>query len=71
MTVNSYKILQYLQKNNGATANQVSEALGIEKRLVDSYFSAGIKKNGLGDRDTSSIPAKLVLNDEGMKYTQE
>lgn len=71
MTVNSYKILQYLQKNNGATALEVAEALGIEKRLVDSYFSAGIKKNGLGDRDTTSTPAKLVLNDMGMKYTQE
>lgn len=71
MTVNSYKILQYLQKNNGATALEVAEALGIEKRLVDSYFSAGIKKNGLGDRDTTFTPAKLVLNDMGMKYTQE
>lgn len=71
MTVNSYKILQYLQKNNGATALEVAEALGIEKRLVDSYFSAGIKKNGLGDRDTTSTPAKLILNDMGMKYTQE
>lgn len=71
MTVNSYKILQYLQKNNGATALEVAEALEIEKRLVDSYFSAGIKKNGLGDRDTTSTPAKLILNDMGMKYTQE
>ena len=42
MTDNSYKILKYLKENNGATAIEVSEATGIQKRLVDSYFSAGI-----------------------------
>lgn len=70
MTENSYKILQYLQKNNGATAIEVSKETGIQKRLVDSYFSAGIAKNGYGERDLSFTPARLLLNEMGLKYTQ-
>ena len=65
MTENSYKILQYLQKHNGATALEVAQALNMEKRLVDSYFSAGIIRNGLGMRDEKTTPAKLLLNELG------
>lgn len=70
MTDNSYKILRYLQRHNGATAVEVSEAVGIQKRLVDSYFSAGIAKADLGARDLSTTPARLVLNAKGLAYTQ-
>ena len=70
MTDNSYKILKYLKENNGATAVEVSEATGIQKRLVDSYFSAGIIKNGYGERDSSTTPAILILNDAGLAYEQ-
>ena len=67
---NSYKILQYLKENNGATAIEVSEATGIQKRLVDSYFSAGIIKNGYGERDLTTTPTRLILNDAGLVYEQ-
>lgn len=70
MTANSYKILQYLQKNNGATAIEVAEATGIQKRLVDSYFSAAIIKADLGERDVSTTPARLILNAKGLAYTE-
>lgn len=70
MTENSYKILQYLKENNGATAVEVSEATGIQKRLVDSYFSAGIIKNGYGERDLTTTPTRLILNDAGLVYEQ-
>jgi predicted transcriptional regulator len=70
MKENSYKIVQYLQEHNGATAKEVSTALGIDKRFVDSYFSAAVVKTGLGARDTSVTPSRLVLNDEGLSYTQ-
>ena len=70
MKPNSYKILEYLKLHNGATANEVAKELNMEKRLVDSYFSAGIAKNDLGYRDTTVTPAKLFLNEKGLAYTQ-
>ena len=68
---NSMKVLNYLKEHNGSTAIEVSEATGIQKRLVDSYFSAGIVKNELGYRDMETTPAKLYLTEKGMFYTQE
>lgn len=70
MKPNSYKILEYLKLHNGATANEVAKELNMEKRLVDSYFSAGIVKNDLGYRDMATTPAKLFLNEKGLAYTQ-
>lgn len=70
MTGYSYEILKFLKKNNGSTAKEVGEALGMTKRRVDSYFSAAIAGEGLGERDQSVSPSKLVLNDKGMAYTQ-
>jgi len=43
----------------------------MEKRRVDSYFSAAIEGADLGFRDRTSTPSKLFLNDKGMKYEQE
>lgn len=70
MKENSYKIVQYLQEHNGVTAKEVSAALGIDKRFVDSYFSAAVVQGGLGSRDTTVTPSRLVLNDKGLSYTQ-
>jgi len=71
MSENSYKILTYLKSHNGATALEVSEATNIQKRLVDSYFSAAIANKDLGYRDTTATPARLFLNEKGMQFTQE
>lgn len=70
MTTQSYEILQYLKDHNGATAAEVAEALQMEKRRVDSYFSAAIMRAGLGERDTLTMPSRLVLNEQGLLYTQ-
>lgn len=67
---NSMKILNYLKEHNGSTALEISEATGITKRLVDSYFSAGIVQNDLGYRDTEQTPALLYLNGKGLTYNQ-
>ena len=70
MTTQTYEILQYLKEHNGATAVEVAEALQLEKRRVDSYFSAAIVRAGLGERDTSAAPSKLMLNEQGLLFTQ-
>ena len=67
---NSMKILNYLKEHNGSTAAEVSEAINMQKRLVDSYFSGGIIKNDLGYRDKEVSPALLYLNEKGMNYEQ-
>ena len=67
---NSMKIIEYLKENNGATAAEISEALGIQKRLVDSYFSAAVIQNDLGYRNEET-PAKLILNDKGLAFSNE
>ena len=71
MTKQSYEILNYLKEHGESTAKQVAEALNMEKRRVDSYFSAAIMNVGLGERDTTQSPSILRLNEEGMAYTQE
>ena len=68
---NSIKIIEYLKEHNGATAAEVSEAIDIQKRLVDSYFSAGIVKNDLGYRDTTHTPSLLFLTQAGLDYHQD
>lgn len=70
MTDTSYQILKYLKEHNGATAKQISEALDIEKRRVDSCFSAAIQGAGLGVRDRSVSPSTLTLNDKGLQYEE-
>ena len=71
MTKQSYEILNYLKEHGESTAKGVAEALNMEKRRVDSYFSAAIMNAGLGERDTTQSPSILRLNEEGMAYTQE
>lgn len=71
MTENSYKILNYLKKNNPSTAKEIAAALQMEKRRVDSYFSAAIEGADLGYRDRNYTPSKLFLNKKGMEYEQD
>lgn len=71
MKKQSYQILNYLKENGDSTAIEVGEALGMEKRRVDSYFTAAIINAGLGERDQSVTPSVLRLNEEGKNYTQE
>lgn len=70
MTDTSYKILNYLKQHNGVTAKEIATALDIEKRRVDSCFSAAIAGAGLGERDRSVSPSILTLNAEGLAYKQ-
>jgi len=70
MTDTSYGILNYLKEHNGATAKEVAVALDMEKRRVDSCFSAAIAGAGLGERDKSVTPSSLVLNEKGLSYVQ-
>lgn len=71
MTDNSYKILKYLKEHNPSTAKEVAEALQMEKRRVDSYFSAAIEGADLGYRDRAFTPSKLFLNENGLEYEQD
>lgn len=71
MTKQSYKILNYLKEHGDAPAIQIAEDLDMEKRRVDSYFSAAIMNAGLGERDQSVTPSILRLNDAGKAYTQD
>lgn len=70
MSDKAYEITQYLQKHNGVNAKEVADALGMEKRLVDAYFSAGIAQLGYGYRDTTVTPSVLVLNEKGLAFKQ-
>ena len=70
LSENTMKVLNYLKEHNGSAAIDVAEDIDMQKRLVDSYFSAGIVKNDLGYRDREVTPALLYLNEKGMNYTQ-
>ena len=61
MKENSKKVLNYLKSINGAdvTADDVAEALGLEKRSVDGIFTSAIQRKGLGVR----TPAEIQLED--------
>ena len=61
MKENSKKVLNYLKEINGqqVTAADVAEALGLEKRSVDSIFTSAIQRKGLGVR----TPAEIELED--------
>lgn len=71
MKKQSYQILKYLQENGDSTAIQVGEVLNIEKRRVDSCFTAAIMNAGLGIRDQSVSPSMLRLTEEGRAYHQD
>jgi hypothetical protein len=57
MKENSRKVFDYLKQINGAnvTAQDVADALGLEKRSVDGIFTSAIQRKGLGVRTESEI----------------
>lgn len=65
MKENTYKVFSYLKEVNGAnvTAQDVADALGLEKRTVDGIFTSAIQRKGLGER----IPAEIELEDNTHK----
>ena len=72
MSKQSIDIIKYLQEHDGAaTAKEIAEALEMEKRRVDSFFSASVIRAGMGERDTSESPSVLRLNESGMAFEPE
>ena len=82
MKENSKKILMYLKEHNDEdlTAQDIAEALGLEKRQVDGSFTSAIQRKELGVR----IPAErenpdgthdkiklLKLNDAGLAFNPD
>ena len=79
MKENSKKVLNYLKEINGTavTAADVAEAVGLEKRQVDSIFTSAIQRKGLGVRTLAEIELEdgthqqvkfLSLTPAGMAY---
>jgi hypothetical protein len=68
MKENSKKIFMYLKDNHGAnmTAQDVAEALGLEKRSVDGSFTSALQRKGLGIR----VPAEVELEDGSHKQVK-
>ena len=68
MKENSRKVLDYLKGINGAnvTAQDVADALGLEKRSVDGIFTSAIQRKGLGVR----TPAEIELEDGSHKQVK-
>lgn len=72
MSEQSLKILNYLKEHNGeAPAQEIAEAIEMEKRRVDSCFSASFIRAGLGERDTSVSPSVLRLTEEGKNFEDD
>lgn len=61
MKENSRRVFDYLKQINGAnvTAQDVADALNLEKRSVDGIFTSAIQRKGLGVR----TPAEIELDD--------
>lgn len=57
MKENSRKVFEYLKQINGAnvTAQDVADALGLEKRSVDGIFTSAIQRKGYGVRTAAEI----------------
>lgn len=65
MKENSRKVFEYLKEIHGTnvTAQDVAEALELEKRSVDGIFTSAIQRKGLGVR----TPAEIELEDGSHK----
>lgn len=68
MKENSKKVLEYLKTINGqnVTAQDVADALGLEKRSVDGIFTSAIQRKGYGVR----TPAEIELSDGSHKQVK-
>lgn len=58
---NTKAVINYLKEINGTnvTAQDVADALGLNKKSVDGIFTSAIQKKGLGIR----TPAEVELED--------
>ena len=76
---NSMKVLNYLKEVNGkqVTAQDIADALGLEKRTVDGAFTSAIQRKGFGVRTPAEIELEdgshksvkfLSLTEEGMNW---
>lgn len=61
MKENTKKVFEYLKGigNEDVTAQDVAEALGLEKKSVDGIFTSAIQKKAYGIR----VPAEVELED--------
>ena len=58
MKENTKKVITYLQGLNASdnvTAQDVADALGLEKRSVDGIFTSAIQRKNLGFREEAEI----------------
>lgn len=58
MKENTKKVITYLQGLNATdnvTAQDVADALGLEKRSVDGIFTSAIQRKGFGVREEAEI----------------
>lgn len=78
MKENTKKVFEYLKGigNDDVTAQDVAEALGLEKKSVDGIFTSAIQRKGYGIRTEAEVEltdgthAKvkfLSLTDAGME----
>ena len=62
MKENTKKVITYLQglnANDNVTAQDVADALGLEKRSVDGIFTSAVQRKQLGER----VEAEIELPD--------
>lgn len=71
MKDSSFKVIEYLQKHNNVSAQEVAEALGLTKRFVDSVFSAVIVREKRGERKILSGKTVLSLNTAGKSLKKD
>lgn len=79
MSENSRKVLEYLKEHHGEqmTAEDVANALGLEKRSVDGIFTSAIQRKNLGIRTPAEVELEtgfhrevklLSLTEEGLNF---
>ena len=68
MKENTKKVFEYLKSINGqnVTAQDVADALNMEKRSVDGIFTSAIQRKGFGVR----TPAEIELADGSHKQVK-
>lgn len=68
MKENTKKVFEYLKSINGqnVTAQDVADALSMEKRSVDGIFTSAIQRKGFGVR----TPAEIELADGSHKQVK-
>ena len=61
----SLVVLDYLKEHKGEnmTAQDIADALGMEKKSVDGIVTSGLKRKGYAER----IPAEIELEDGSHK----